>query len=336
MILADKIIQLRKKNGWSQEELAQQLNVTRQSVSKWEGAQSVPDLDRVLQMSRLFGVSTDYLLKDEVEEPQSPAIPEPEGEGAAPLRRVSMEEANAFLAAKERVTMPTAWAVFLCILSPICLLMLGAGAETGRLPISEDAAGGLGVIILLLLVAAAVAVFIACGVKTAPYDYLGEEEFETEYGVTGMVRQRQAQFRDTYIRGCITGVVLCILSPMPLMLGAVLGWEVFQMAGAVCLLLLIVGLAVVSFVRVGMPWENMQKLLQEGEYSRFAKRRNEQYGWLMPAYWLVVTAIFLGCSLANNSWGETWVIWPVAGVLFAVLVIVLDSAAKQKEKNGRP
>ena len=61
MILADKIIYLRKKNGWSQEELAEKLGVTRQSVSKWEGAQSVPDLERILQIGKVFGVSTDYL-----------------------------------------------------------------------------------------------------------------------------------------------------------------------------------------------------------------------------------------------------------------------------------
>ena len=67
MILAYKIMNLRKKAGWSQDELASQLNVTRQSVSKWEGAQSVPDMDRIVQMSRLFGVTTDYLLKDEIE-----------------------------------------------------------------------------------------------------------------------------------------------------------------------------------------------------------------------------------------------------------------------------
>lgn len=48
MILADKIIELRKKEGWSQEELAEKLSVTRQSVSKWEGAQSIPDLDKVV------------------------------------------------------------------------------------------------------------------------------------------------------------------------------------------------------------------------------------------------------------------------------------------------
>ena len=85
MILADKIITLRKKAGWSQEELASQLGVTRQSVSKWEGAQSVPDLDKVVQMSRLFGVSTDYLLKDELEEEE---FVESEAD-EAPLRRVT-------------------------------------------------------------------------------------------------------------------------------------------------------------------------------------------------------------------------------------------------------
>ena len=64
MIFADKLIALRKKAGYSQEELAQQLNVTRQSVSKWEGTQSVPDIEKILQISKLFGVTTDYLIKD--------------------------------------------------------------------------------------------------------------------------------------------------------------------------------------------------------------------------------------------------------------------------------
>ncbi len=83
MIFADKLIALRKKAGWSQEELAEQLGVTRQSVSKWEGAQSVPDIDKILQMSRLFGVTTDYLLKDDQGEPEYT----PDAE-ASPLPRI--------------------------------------------------------------------------------------------------------------------------------------------------------------------------------------------------------------------------------------------------------
>ena len=67
MILADKIIEERKKNGWTQEELAQKLGVSRQSVSKWESAGAI-------QLADLFGVSTDYLLKDEVEKENTETI----------------------------------------------------------------------------------------------------------------------------------------------------------------------------------------------------------------------------------------------------------------------
>ncbi len=68
MILADKIVNLRKKAGWSQEELAEKMGVSRQSISKWEGAQSVPDMNRILKLSEVFHVSTDYLLRDDMEE----------------------------------------------------------------------------------------------------------------------------------------------------------------------------------------------------------------------------------------------------------------------------
>lgn len=66
MILADKIIHLRKKYNMTQEELAEKLNVSRQSISKWEGSLSTPDLNKVIAMSNIFGVTTDYLLNDEI------------------------------------------------------------------------------------------------------------------------------------------------------------------------------------------------------------------------------------------------------------------------------
>ena len=70
MTFSDKLIALRRKAGWSQEELAERLNVSRQSVSKWESAQSMPDIDKIVQLSSLFGVTTDYLLKDGQAEPE--------------------------------------------------------------------------------------------------------------------------------------------------------------------------------------------------------------------------------------------------------------------------
>ena len=97
MILADKIAEERKKNGWSQEELAEQLGVSRQAVSKWESAGSVPDLQKIIQLADLFGVSTDYLLKEELEPEERYTGTDSNAELERPLRRVSMEEANEFL-----------------------------------------------------------------------------------------------------------------------------------------------------------------------------------------------------------------------------------------------
>ena len=65
MKLSEKIMILRKQKGWSQEELAEKLEVSRQAVSKWESGQASPDIEKILKISQLFEVSTDVLLKEE-------------------------------------------------------------------------------------------------------------------------------------------------------------------------------------------------------------------------------------------------------------------------------
>ena len=98
MILADKIIRLRKKNGWSQEDLADKMSVSRQAVSKWEGAQTIPDLEKILQLSVLFGVTTDYLLKDEIEDEELTN----DTSSDTTVKRISIEEANAYIEQRKK------------------------------------------------------------------------------------------------------------------------------------------------------------------------------------------------------------------------------------------
>ena len=148
------------------------MNVTRRSVSKWEGAQSVPDLEKMLRLSELFGVSTDYLLKDEIEEAEHIDS----SDDTPSLRRVSMEEANAFLSVKLRTAKTIAYAAFLCIVSPIALLILGAISESTVGVLNENIAGGIGMIVLIILVAIAAVMFISSGSKTAPFAYLEKEK----------------------------------------------------------------------------------------------------------------------------------------------------------------
>ena len=263
MIFADKLIALRKKAGWSQEELAQQLNVSRQSVSKWEGVQSVPDLDKIVQLSRIFGVSTDYLLKDELEEQEPvPSLPE-----QPQRRRVSMEEASRYLELRRAAAPRLALATFLCVISPIALILLGGLSEyTAR--VTENAAAGIGMSALIILVAAAVGIFLSSGAQVREFAFLETEPFETEYGVSGMVRQRQQDFQPTANRLNMIGTILCIMSVLPLFLAMCLSGSDLMYIGAVCLLLGFVALACLAFVYAGTQTAAMEKLLEEGDYTR--------------------------------------------------------------------
>ena len=322
MILADKIIELRKKEGWSQEELAEKLSVTRQSVSKWEGAQSIPDLDKVVQMSRLFGVTTDYLLKDELEESQ-PA----ECDAAPVLRRVTMAQASDYLALRRAAAPKMALATMLCVFSPIALIGLAAVSElsVSAVRITEDAAGGIGLCVLIVLVAMAVALFISCGNKAKEYEFLEKEPFETEYGVTGMVKERQKAFKPAYDRMNLIGTMLCILSVLPLFAAAFSGRD-FLAVMAVCVLLALVGIGTYFFVYGGTVNGAMEKLLEEGDYTRYEKSRKNITGPVSVIYWLVVTAIFVLYTFGPNGNGQpkySWIIWAVAGVLYAAVLAVL-------------
>ena len=343
MILADKIITLRKKAGWSQEELAVQLGVTRQSVSKWEGAQSVPDLDKVVQMSRLFGVSIDYLLKDELEEEEFIGSEAEE----TPLRRVTMEQAARYLTLRRACAPRMALAVAMCIVSPVVIIFLSAMADAGLGGISEDLAAGLGVSVILVLVAIAVGMFLSCGAKTKEFEFLEKEPFETEYGVSGMVRERRKAYEPTASRCTILGVVLCILAVVPLMLGVGLASsdvaallvrvapaDVYA-AAAVDALLLLVACGVGVLVWSGTYTGAMDQLLEEGDYTRKKKARSGVMSTVSLIYWLSVTAIFLFYTFGPRGNGQpqySWFIWAVGGVLYAAVMGIVSLVLYHKDK----
>lgn len=320
MILADKIVSLRKKAGWSQEELAEQLGVTRQSVSKWEGAQSVPDMDKVVQMSRLFGVTTDYLLKDEIEEQAAALVEE------SPLRRVTMGQAADYLARRRAAAPKVAFAVLLCIVSPVTLLLLAAMSEVQRFPISGNAAAGIGLCVMLVLLAVAVSIFLRADADVRDYRFLEEEPFETEYGVTGMVRQRQRKYADTRTRYTTIGAVLYVLAAAPLFAAVCVDGSDLLYVGAVGVLLVLVGIGCLFLVSAGVYSSAMERLLEEGDYARGQKKHRRVLGTVSTIYWLAATAVFLIYTYGPSGNGQpqySWIIWAVAGVLYAAVMGVV-------------
>lgn len=319
MILADKIIEERKKNGWSQEELANKLGVSRQAVSKWESAGSIPDLQRILQMSELFGVTTDYLLKDEIEE-------EPLNEYTETNTiKVSMGEANQYLDMKSKGSRIVANATSLCILSPVPLIVLGTMTEDHILI-------GFSLVLLLVLVAIAVYLFVNYGLRESHMQHLEKESFETEYGVSGMVRERREQYESTFTRNIAIGVVLCILSVIPTIMAGVMEVEDYMSGISVGLLLIIVSIGVNILIRADMIKSSYDTLLQEGEYTIEEKHLKKKTDAFSGAYWCLMVAIYLGWSFWTNNWKFTWIIWPVAGALYAAVLGMVKMTIEGREK----
>ena len=331
MILADKIINLRKKNGWSQEELAEKLGVTRQSVSKYEGAQSIPDLDKILKLSEIFGVTTDYLIKDELEEEEyvPSQMQENESESDRIVHKVTMEMANEYLQMIDWSAGKTAFATMLCILSPIVLLMLGAMSEMPDYHISENAAAGIGICVLIVLIAIAVTIFILCGMKTKKYEFLEKEDIETAYGVSGMVKEKRDAYHSPYVTQLVIGITCCICSVIPLFGTLAVSESDFYMVSAVCMLLTLVAIGTYFIVRSAAKMNAMNQLLEEEDYTRQKKHENKKMSGPVTVYWLIATAIYLAWSFTTNDWDRTWIIWPVVGVLFPAFYAIVNGIRKK-------
>lgn len=371
MILADKIIKERKKLGLSQEELAEKMNVSRQAVSKWESNQSVPEIEKILQLSELFGVSTDYLLKDNIEanenstenksnggsneginevaeENPSEIVLEKGGKtlkipsesstehNAQEIRKVTMKEAENYLSLRKAASYKIAIGTFLCILAVIPLFLLPVFGESQIIGLSEDAAALVGLVILFLVAAIAVVLFAYTGFKNSPYEFLEKEPFETETGVTEMVREQQNAFNSTYTKLNIFGAVFCVLSPIALFIGC-FSEKDYILVIALSITLAVAGIGALLFILAGVRYESMQRLLKVGDYSEAAKKTNSIKRIVGTIYWLIVTAVYLLLLFLPEDWengwrsGNSWIIWPVAGVLFPVVLLICD--AVQKNKN---
>ncbi len=327
MILADKIIKLRKKAGLNQEGLAERIGVSRQAVSKWEMAQSVPELDKIIAMSKLFGVSTDALLKDEISIEDGEILLD-EDSGAAPSRRVSLEEASRYIALRFANAPRIAIGVMLAILSPIALILLSAISEYTNV-LSEGAAVAIGLSVLVSMVAVAVGLFISSYFKTRDYEYLTEESFDGGYGVYGMAEEKKKEISGTYFAMVIIGVIICVLSVIPLFVSLAVENELLTVA-SLGITMALAALGVFLIVLVSCRMGAVEVILQEKEYSKEKKAHDPIKEAAETVLWLLATAAYLAVSFITGAWHITWVIWIVAAALDTGLSAIFSAVRKTK------
>lgn len=339
MTLSEKICDLRKQQHWSQEELAEKLDISRQSVSKWESGSSVPDLNKIIKLSDLFGVSTDYLLKDdyiEQDDRNDTFLPTEVKEETreTPLPVLSKEDTMEYIEAIGKTAKWISLGISLCIISAAVFLgicsFIPSEESSAFSQIKEQTIGSIGLAALLVIVAIGVALLIFNGFRLSSYEYLEKDSFELENGLYEVINEKKEEFAPVF-RKCITvGVVLCIIGVVPLFLASALNVREQVYIWCTSLLLFFVAFATFLFVWSGMYHSCFEKLLQVGDYSLENKKVTDHIKDFPGIYWCFITAIYLGVSFFFDNWNQSWIIWPVAGVLFAAIFQFLKFRIKTK------
>ena len=283
---------LRAQAGVTQEQLAEQLNVSRQSVSKWEGAQSFPEMDTLLQICDLYNVNLDTLLRGSVEESR-------------------VEDTARYDQFMSRFAKRTAFSVGGIIAGVgLCGLL-----EARGLP--EMLTGAL----LLLIITVAVVVLVASCIQ--------RENFSRRWPViTDFYTQEQ---KDTfhqrfvwYIAGGV-GAILFGVALMMLFFYVFPEREPYE-SYAVGAFLLITAGAVTAFIYAGITDEkyDIAEYNRDNNPAPEAKQRLNLIGAVQAVLMLLAAAVYVGLGLALDMWRTAWWVFAVAGILCAVVAVALN------------
>lgn len=315
MKLSDKIINLRKKLGWSQEDLAMKLNVSRQSVSKWEGGLSIPNLNRVIELGEIFGVSTDYLLKDELENPEIL-----NADNKDEVITITLEDARDYINTSYYKSKATVRAVVLSIMSIIPLFLLLALYEGDVFKISKTMAVSLGLISLFIITSKSIATFININNKYILNDTIESLIFELEHGVESILKDEMDNYKETYSKNMSISMFLFMTCPLPLIVSAIFGLQSMIILLTVVLLFIMVSVGLYILIPISDIYESYKKLLHLDEYKLENLEDTKRTMRFASFYWPLIVAIYIGWSLWTMNWGITWIVFPVSSLLFAASI----------------
>ncbi|MCI8812980.1 MAG: helix-turn-helix transcriptional regulator [Oscillibacter sp.] len=283
---------IRAQAGVTQEQLAEQLEVSRQSVSRWEGGQSFPEMDTLLRICDLYDVNLDTLLRGSVEESRVEDTARYDQFMSRFARRMAISIGGIIAGAG------------------LCPLL-----DTLGVPEMLISAA------MLLTVTICVVVIVATGIQF--------ENFRRRYPVIAdfYSQEKKDAFHQTFV-WYITGGVGTILFGVTLLMlfsSVFPEQEPYESYGASLFLLMIAG-AVTSFVYAGINNEKYEiwKYNRNNNPTPEAKRRLNLIGAIQGAMMTLVTAVYVGLGLSMNLWRTTWWIFAVAGILCGVVSIVLD------------
>ena len=220
-----------------------------------------------------------------------------------------MQDANTFIEYRNAKSNRLGIGVMLCILSPVPLMLLAEAGISVRL----------GLLSLFVMIAIAVVLFVLDGLADSSFmDYV-TNALDTEYDVSGLVRERRENYRRTHSGLLAGGIALCVTAVIPRIL----------FAAPLAVVLILVGVGVLCIVKTGIIWGSYGILLEEGDFSRDAKTEAHRNRFISSLYLTAATVIYLLWSFVTFQWNMTWIIWPIAGVAYGLLAAILRIVHKR-------
>lgn len=353
MRLAEKIFNERKRLGLSQEQFAEQMEVSRQAVSKWESGQSMPDLDKLVLMSRIFGVTTDYLLMEDgsvtsEDKRKTPHVPYSEEEinfsepvladEEEEVRKLRTEEVEEYQAICFKSAGMISLGVFLCIISVVLYSVVDTYLVTKGISIGR----GLAVVPILLFAAVATSIFVSSGIRMKRYIFFKTEPFILPEKEKERLEGEYEKFYKVFIFRITAGIVLCIAA----VIGCIICNAICEASGnprwediSAIVMFAMIAIAVRLFVLAGMEKDCYDILLQQNGFSRVRKKERKEKKDMLETvsgvYWCLVTTGYLGYSFITDDWGRSWIVWPVTGCLFAAVAILVTAAQAKGTDSKR-
>lgn len=291
MSFSENLQFLRAQAGVTQEQLAEQLDVSRQSVSKWEGGQSFPEMDTLLKICDLYDVNLDLLLRGSVE-------------GS---RVAGTAKYDAFMTR-------FAWRISLSVAAIIAAVGVSGLLETLGAP--EALAGA----VLLLVVTVCVVVLVVSGIEHE--NFCKRNPAVADFYTQEQKEDFQRKFI-WYIAGGV-GAILFAVVLLLLFFSAVPEEEPYESYSMVFFLLIIAG-AVWSFIYGGIQHDkyDVAKYNRENNPSPESRRKRALAGTVCTVIMLLAAAVYVGLGLALDLWRTAWWVFAVGGILCGVAAVVL-------------
>ena len=230
---------------------------------------------------------------------------------------VTLQVANDFISAKKTSGNLVSIGVFLCIIAPAVLVFLESMSGASMFKNHGFRLEALSFIPFIILIAIAVMLFIFSGMRLEQYKYL-ENPFKLDHGIEVVFQKKADQFRPIQTMGIALGVMLCILSPVSLVIFEAFSQDGFLEGIGVSILLFMVAIAVVLFIQSGITMDAYKQLLQTEDFSPSKKqeKNNKVVAAVGSIVWPLTVVGYLLWSFLTGDWHITWIVFPIMGILF--------------------